>query len=193
MSAPKCNARSGPYRIPTDKVEQLVELLVTEVLHTQSISLTRRDDGISEPGSLRRADGSSVYTVAGSELFTSTRILAAEQRLVATAGRTDGRVLDAGNCGAGAAGISREREGLGCWAGRSGSCHVHLRGAAAARDRARWRRENHRHAHPGSGVARQRRPRGRVGPVGRRGGATPRRHRRTGRHAGQAHLVHPPQ
>jgi hypothetical protein len=36
-----------------------------------------------------------VYTVAGSELFTSTRILAAEQRLVATAGRTDGRTVDA--------------------------------------------------------------------------------------------------
>jgi hypothetical protein len=66
------------------------------VLHTQSISLTRRDDGISEPGALRRIDGSSVYTVAGSELFTSARILAAEQRLVAIAGRTDGRILDAG-------------------------------------------------------------------------------------------------
>jgi ATP-dependent exoDNAse (exonuclease V) alpha subunit len=44
---------------------------------------------------LRRVDGSSVYTVAGSELFTSARILAAEQRLVEAAGRTDGRVIDA--------------------------------------------------------------------------------------------------
>ena len=44
---------------------------------------------------LRRADGSSVYTVAGSELFTSARILAAEQRLVATAGRPGGRVVEA--------------------------------------------------------------------------------------------------
>ena len=43
---------------------------------------------------LRRVDGSSVYTIAGSELYTSARILAAEQRLVRTAGRTDGRVLD---------------------------------------------------------------------------------------------------
>jgi hypothetical protein len=60
------------------------------------ISLTRRDDGITEPGVLRRADGFSVYTVAGSDLFTSTRILAAAQRLVATAGRTDGPVQDAG-------------------------------------------------------------------------------------------------
>jgi AAA domain len=56
--------------------------------------LTRPDDRISEPGALRRADGSSVYTVAGSDLFTSARILAAEQRLVATAGRSDGRILD---------------------------------------------------------------------------------------------------
>jgi conjugative relaxase-like TrwC/TraI family protein len=80
--------------IDTDKVDQLVELLVAEVLQTRSIALTRTDDGISEPA-LRRADGSSVYTVAGSELYTSTRILAAEQRLVAAAGRTDGRVADA--------------------------------------------------------------------------------------------------
>jgi conjugative relaxase-like TrwC/TraI family protein len=80
----------------TANVDQLVELLVAEVLHTRSISLTPPDDGISEPVALRRVDGSSVYTVAGSELFTSTRILAAEQRLVATAGRTDGRILEPG-------------------------------------------------------------------------------------------------
>jgi hypothetical protein len=72
-----------------------VELLVAEVLQTRSVSLTPPDDGITEPGTLRRADGSSVYTVAGSELFTSTRILAAEQRLVAAAGCTDGRVIEA--------------------------------------------------------------------------------------------------
>src|SRR5215207_259183 len=82
--------------IDTDKVEQLVELFVAEVLHTRSISLTSTDDGVSELGVLRRFDGSSVYTVAGSDLFTSARILAAEQRLVAAAGRTDGPMLDAG-------------------------------------------------------------------------------------------------
>jgi conjugative relaxase-like TrwC/TraI family protein len=81
--------------IDTDKVDQLAELLVEEVLRTRSVALTRTDDNISEPAALRRADGSSVYTVAGSELFTSARILAAEQRLVATAGRTDGRVVEA--------------------------------------------------------------------------------------------------
>jgi conjugative relaxase-like TrwC/TraI family protein len=83
-------------QVPTENIDQLVELLVDEVLQTRSVALTRPDDGISEPAALRRADGSSVYTVAGSELFTSARILAAEQRLVATAGRTDARVVDAG-------------------------------------------------------------------------------------------------
>jgi limonene-1,2-epoxide hydrolase len=83
-------------QVPTDKIDQLVELLVTEVLQTRSISLARPEDGIRELAVQRRADGSSVYTVAGSELFTSNRILAAEQRLVAAAGRTDGRVVDAG-------------------------------------------------------------------------------------------------
>ena len=79
----------------TDKVDQLVDLLVAEVLGTRSIPLTVTDDTIVEPVPLRRADGSSVYTVAGADLFTSTRILEAERRLVATAGRTDGRAVDA--------------------------------------------------------------------------------------------------
>jgi conjugative relaxase-like TrwC/TraI family protein len=82
-------------QVPPDKVDQLVELLIDEVLQTRSVPLTRSEDGISEPAALRRADGSSVYTVAGSALFTSARILAAEQRLVAAAGRSDGRVVEA--------------------------------------------------------------------------------------------------
>jgi len=99
---PSWHARAEAQRhvramqVPTDKVDQLVELLIAEVLQTQSISLTCPDDGASKPAVLRRADGSSVYTVAGSELFTSARILVAEQRLVATGARPDGRVLDAG-------------------------------------------------------------------------------------------------
>ena len=96
--------------VETDKVDQLVELVVAEVLQTGSMSLSsEQTDNISEPAVLRRVDGSSVYTVAGSELYTSARILAAEQRLVRTAGRSDGRVLDGRRGGAGAAGIGRER------------------------------------------------------------------------------------
>jgi AAA domain len=80
--------------LTTDKVDQLVDLLVAEILNTRSIPLTSTDDTIVEPVPLRRADGSSVYTVAGADLFTSAQILQAERRLVATAGRTDGRTID---------------------------------------------------------------------------------------------------
>jgi len=50
-------------------------------------------DGIEEPGALRRVDGSSVYTVARAERYTSQRILDAEQRLLSAAGRFDGSVV----------------------------------------------------------------------------------------------------
>jgi ATP-dependent exoDNAse (exonuclease V) alpha subunit len=43
---------------------------------------------------LRRVDGSSVYTVAGADLYTSQRILDAEARLVTTAGRRDGATIE---------------------------------------------------------------------------------------------------
>ena len=71
----------------------MVDLLVGDVLGNLSVSLARPNDGITEPAVLRRSDGTSVYTVAGSDLFTSTRILDAEQRLVATAGRYDGHAI----------------------------------------------------------------------------------------------------
>jgi len=48
-------------------------------------------DTIVDPESLRRIDGSSVYHLAGSDLFTSAAVLDAEQRIVAGAGRLDGR------------------------------------------------------------------------------------------------------
>jgi conjugative relaxase-like TrwC/TraI family protein len=73
--------------------ERLVDLLVGDVLQRRSVPLARPNDGISEPAVLRRSDGTSVYTVAGSDLFTSTRILDAEQRLVDTAGRYDGYAI----------------------------------------------------------------------------------------------------
>ncbi len=57
----------------------------------RSIPLARPDLGITEPAPLRRADGSSVYTVAGADLYTSARVVAAEHQLVELAGLTDGR------------------------------------------------------------------------------------------------------
>ncbi len=57
-------------------------------------ALAAPHDAIEEPDVLRRLDGSSVYTVAGADLYTSTRILSAEQRLITAAGQRDGSVVD---------------------------------------------------------------------------------------------------
>jgi conjugative relaxase-like TrwC/TraI family protein len=79
--------------LPTDHAAALVDLLVDEVLDRRSVALVA-DDHVDEPKPLRRVDGSSVYTVAGAALYTSTRILDAETRLVAAAGRRDGSAVD---------------------------------------------------------------------------------------------------
>jgi DNA primase catalytic core len=74
--------------LPTGEANRLVDLLVHKILSGRSVCLARPDD-IAEPRPLQRSDGASVYTVTGADLFTSTRILQAEQRLVATAARRD--------------------------------------------------------------------------------------------------------
>jgi conjugative relaxase-like TrwC/TraI family protein len=79
---------------PAEHAAALVELLVDEVLDRRSVPLLAPADKIEEPEVLRRVDGSSVYTVAGAALCTSTRILDAEQRLITTAGRRDGSAVD---------------------------------------------------------------------------------------------------
>src|SRR5450631_1464398 len=79
--------------VPTGQVERVVDLLVGEVLDARSVSLARPEPGIVEPELLRRADGSSVYTVAGAELFTSARVLQAEQHLVTMAGLRHGHAV----------------------------------------------------------------------------------------------------
>ena len=71
-----------------------MDLLVDEVLDRRSVALAAPHDGIEEPEVLRRVDGSSVYTVAGADLYTSTRILDAEARLVAAAGRRGGASVE---------------------------------------------------------------------------------------------------
>ncbi|MEZ0580186.1 MobF family relaxase [Nocardioides sp. MH1] len=81
--------------VPTNQVTQVVDLLVSEVLDGRSVSMARPWDTISEPSELRRADGASVYTQSGAELFTSGKVLAAEQRLVDAAGRHDGYAVEA--------------------------------------------------------------------------------------------------
>ena len=78
--------------MPTTQANRLLDLLVDQVLNRRSICLDR-PDGIAEPKALQRLDGASVYTVAGADMFTSQRILDAEQRLVATAGCRDGHTI----------------------------------------------------------------------------------------------------
>jgi conjugative relaxase-like TrwC/TraI family protein len=80
--------------MPTDHAAALVDLLVDEVLDRRSVALVAPADNIEEPDALRRVDRSSVYTVAGADLYTSTRILDAEARLVAAAGCRDGSAVD---------------------------------------------------------------------------------------------------
>jgi conjugative relaxase-like TrwC/TraI family protein len=77
-----------------EHANMLVDLLVAEVLEHRSVALAAAPDGIAEPGALRRVDGSSVYTIAGADLYTSRRILDAERRLVTVAGIRDGTVVD---------------------------------------------------------------------------------------------------
>ncbi|MGB3258722.1 MAG: AAA family ATPase, partial [Ornithinimicrobium sp.] len=77
--------------IPVSHMEDLVEQLTEAALVRSRRMVGARADRITEPAPLCRADGTSVYTVAGWDLFTSTEILGAEQRLVGAASRTDGR------------------------------------------------------------------------------------------------------
>jgi len=79
--------------VPVEQASVLVDLLVNEVPERRFVALVPPRDGIDEPRALRRVDGSSVYTVAGANLYTSQRILDAERRLVAAAGRRDGTVV----------------------------------------------------------------------------------------------------
>jgi conjugative relaxase-like TrwC/TraI family protein len=80
--------------VAAENAAALVDLLVNEVLDHRSIALAAPHDGIEEPELLRRVDGSSVYTVAGADLYTSQRIFYAERRLLTTAGLHDGSAGD---------------------------------------------------------------------------------------------------
>jgi hypothetical protein len=80
--------------VPAELAAVLVDLLVDEVLDRRSVALFASADNIDQPDALRRVDGSSVYAVAGADLYTSQRILDAEQRLLTAAGRRDGPVVD---------------------------------------------------------------------------------------------------
>ena len=78
--------------VSTELLDRVVETLVDLALETRSLRLAK-DDPIEEPDALRRSDGQSVYTIPGMDWYTSSRILDAEDRIVAQAARTDGPVV----------------------------------------------------------------------------------------------------
>ena len=194
MSAPKRNARSGPYRFPPTRLSSWSSCSSTEVLQTRSVSLARprrRHHRAGGAAAVRRFEClhrrriRAVHLRPGSwpPSSDSSQPRAAPTAASSTPARSSwrcwnqpptGHALDAGQ-----AALVRAM----CTSGARLQLAIAPAGAGkttAMRTLARaW--------------TRQRRPRDRAGPVGRRGRATPRPHRRTSRHAGQTHLVHPPQ
>ncbi len=83
-----------PHASLDDAVDRVVAAALAAPL-SQALALPPRGGGIplaDEPAALRRSDGSSVYRTAGSELFSSAAVLAAESQLLELAGWGDGRV-----------------------------------------------------------------------------------------------------
>jgi DNA primase catalytic core len=75
------------------RVDAAVDAVVAAALEP-GLSITLGvADPVREPAALRRLDGSSVYCVAGSQLYTSPQILAAEQELLTHAQHHDGRIV----------------------------------------------------------------------------------------------------
>ncbi len=79
--------------VPVAELDDVVDRVVDRALRRHSVALPK-PDGLVELAQLLRADGASVYTIAGSQLYTSHEVLAAEQALVAAAHRFDGQQVD---------------------------------------------------------------------------------------------------
>jgi Integrase core domain len=175
--------------VMAERASALVDLLVDEVLDRRSVALAAPADNVEEPEVLRRVDGSSVYTVAGADLYTSQRILDAEQRLVTTAGRRDGSAVDDSAVDLALLEMAANKTALD--AGQASlvrqMCTSGARLQLAIGPGRRW--ENHRHARPDSRLDPRRRSGARPGPVGCRGRRPRREHRHPHRHPRQTHLV----
>jgi len=81
--------------LPLARVDAAVERIVAAALSPASSLPLGMPEPVSEPAALRRRDGTSVYTTAGAQLFTSPDVVAAEQALLALSMRTGGRTVSA--------------------------------------------------------------------------------------------------
>ena len=79
--------------VPPGMVEHVVDLIAGEAVN-RCVPLNGPPD-IQVPAELRRSDGTSMYEVTGTQRWTSTRVLAAEEQILAAAAREDGRRVDA--------------------------------------------------------------------------------------------------
>jgi conjugative relaxase-like TrwC/TraI family protein len=73
-------------------LDAVVDAIVSHALNAKSLPLAS-PDSVAVPVALQRSDGTSVYRVAGSDLYTSSTILQAEQRVLDAARRRDGRTV----------------------------------------------------------------------------------------------------
>ena len=80
--------------VPIAHLDAVVEATLARALSAELSVRLGDPDELVEPGALQRADGTSVFSVAGSQLFTSSAVLAAEARIVHAASLLDGRSLD---------------------------------------------------------------------------------------------------
>jgi conjugative relaxase-like TrwC/TraI family protein len=72
-----------------------LDRIVDTALATHSIAVTKHaDTDRNEPTALRRRDGASVYRSHDTTVYTSTAVLAAEQRILQAASRRGGRTAD---------------------------------------------------------------------------------------------------
>jgi len=81
--------------LPVARVDAAVERVVAAALSPARSLALGMQEPVSEPAALRRRDGTSVYTTAGTQLFTSPSVVAAEQALLALSMRTGGRTVSA--------------------------------------------------------------------------------------------------
>ncbi|MEP7180169.1 MAG: MobF family relaxase, partial [Pseudonocardiales bacterium] len=85
--------------VPLAHLDAVVEATLARTLSPELSVRLGDPDALVEPGSLRRRDGSSVFAVAGSQLYTSTAVLEAEERIIRAASLLDGRSLDEATVG----------------------------------------------------------------------------------------------
>ncbi len=81
--------------LPLARVDAAVERIVAAALSPARSLPLGMPEPVSEPAALRRRDGTSVYTTAGAQLFTSPSVVAAERALLALSLRTGGRTVSA--------------------------------------------------------------------------------------------------